>query len=91
MGTHDHSVRAKNAQPVDESNVDDAQRSPSANEAYYVLLAERLEALLLDMKQNGTPASDPLLVRLSDLLVETRQLLGGSRQINESAVSVLDR
>lgn len=79
MSAHDHSVRANPAQPVDESDVDDSRRLSSANEAYYNLLAERLETLLLDMKQNGTPASDPLLVRLSDLLVETRELLANAR------------
>ena len=91
MSAHDQSVRINGAQASNESVIDDATRPSLASEAYYVLLAERLEALLWDMEQNGTPTSDPLLVRLSDLLVETRELLGNASSVGKAPASVPDR
>lgn len=43
--------------------------------AYYEVLAERLENLLRDMQARGTPSDDELLLRLADLLSETRRCL----------------
>jgi len=43
--------------------------------AYYEVLAERLESLLCDMQARGTPSDDALLLRLADLLSETRKYL----------------
>jgi hypothetical protein len=53
---------------------DDARDMPRAtpNAAYYQTLAERLEALLRDMQAKGTAPDDALLLRLADLLAETR-------------------
>ena len=88
MSAHDKFARARRAAGmVDES----AQPTSAANEAYYELLVDRLETLLLDMKNSGTGAEDPLYVRLNDLLNETRELLRNARSINDSAASVLGR
>ncbi len=46
-----------------------------AQRAYYEMLAERLENLLRDMQAQGTPSDDALLLRLADLLSETRRCL----------------
>lgn len=47
----------------------------SDTHAYYSVLAERLEKILLDMQGSGTPSDDPLMLRLADLLSETRGLM----------------
>ena len=88
MSAHDNSVRARRAAGMaDEST----QSTSAANEAYYELLVDRLETLLLDMKNTGTRVDDPLYVRLNDLLDETRDLLRNARSIKDSAASVLGR
>lgn len=53
---------------------EDAENRAKAkpNAAYYQMLAERLEVLLRDVQAKGTPPDDALLLRLADLLAETR-------------------
>lgn len=75
MGTHEQSARTNVAQDGFESAPDDQSNSSSANEAYYAVLAERLEKLIFDMQQHGTASNNPLILRLADLLSETRALL----------------
>jgi len=88
MSAHDNSARARRAAGmVDES----AQSTSAANEAHYELLIDRLDTLLLDMKNSGTNAGDPLYLRLKDLREETQELLRNARSTNESAASVLRR
>lgn len=50
-------------------------KATKPNEAYYVLLAERIEALLRDVKESGAPADDDLVHRLKSLLNEARSHL----------------
>ncbi|MES1990088.1 MAG: hypothetical protein V4441_03940 [Pseudomonadota bacterium] len=56
-------------------NEADATNPASDTQAYYTMLAERLEKILLDVKTSGTPSDDPLMLRLADLLRETRSLM----------------
>lgn len=75
MSAHDQNVR-----PHDNINTDLGDQSVSVNErpdshAYYAVLAERLEKLLFDMQQRGVASDDALMLRLADLLSETRGLL----------------
>ncbi|MDR3497669.1 MAG: hypothetical protein P4L72_00420 [Parvibaculum sp.] len=50
-------------------------KATKPNAAYYVLLAERIEALLQDVKESGAPADDDLVNRLKSLLNEARSHL----------------
>lgn len=96
MSAHDQSMRSNDAETFDESNFDESSvagemRLLAANEAYYALLADRLEALLFDMEQNDMALNNPLYLRLKGLLVEAQNLLRNARSSNESATSVLER
>lgn len=51
------------------------QTKDGQHAAYYEMLADRLENLLRDMQARGTPSDDELLLRLADLLSETRRCL----------------
>lgn len=75
MSAHDQDARSLNASHVLASDSTEVVRPSAETHVYYVALAERLENLLSDMKQAGTSPDDPLLVRLADLLSETRVLL----------------
>lgn len=75
MSAHEQSTRVNVAQSGFESVSDDPANSSPATEAYYAVLAERLEKLIFDMQQHGTAPNDPLILRLADLLSETRGLL----------------
>lgn len=68
MGAHMNPMR-----PGDE----DTETPPKdvQHMVYYEVLAERLENLLCDMQARGTPSDDALLLRLADLLSETRRCL----------------
>lgn len=50
-------------------------KATKPNAAYYVLLAERIEALLRDVEASGASADDDLLHRLKSLLNEARSHL----------------
>ncbi|MDO8288062.1 MAG: hypothetical protein Q7T44_02475 [Parvibaculum sp.] len=67
MSAHDQNLRAHSRT--------DATDLASDTHAYYSVLAERLEKILLDMQQSGTSSDDPLMLRLADLLSETRALM----------------
>jgi hypothetical protein len=75
MSAHEQSARTDVAQDDFESVADEPANSSSATETYYAVLAERLEKLIFDMQQHGTAPNDPLILRLADLLSETRGLL----------------
>tara|TARA_R110002110_G_scaffold10249_4_gene50173 strand:+ start:1754 stop:1996 length:243 start_codon:yes stop_codon:yes gene_type:complete len=72
-------ARDQNLRPMDDHDFSSALNEQSKTNvdstAYYTVLADRLEKLLLDMQQNGTRSDDPLILRLADLLSETRTLL----------------
>jgi hypothetical protein len=57
----------------------DVTNPTSDTYAYYLSLAGRLEKILLDMKISGTPSDDPLMLRLADLLRDTRVLMRNKR------------
>lgn len=67
MSANEHAKRYQ-----DEATTGKPARGPAEHAAYYASLAERLESLLRDMQEKGTPADDALLLRLADLLSETR-------------------
>tara|TARA_R110000868_G_scaffold36635_14_gene129884 strand:+ start:1767 stop:2009 length:243 start_codon:yes stop_codon:yes gene_type:complete len=73
------SARDQNLRPLDDHDFASAMNAQSKTNidstAYYMVLADRLEKLLLDMQQSGTRSDDPLILRLADLLSETRALL----------------
>ncbi len=75
MSAHEQSARVDVAQDGFERVSDDSLHSSSDPQAYYAVLAERLEKLVFDMQQHGTASNDPLLLRLTDLLSETHGLL----------------
>lgn len=79
MSAHDQHLRPSGALRESVANAAEQVASPSENHAYYAVLAERLEKLLLDMQKSGTPSDDPLMLRLADLLSETRSLLRKSK------------
>jgi hypothetical protein len=62
--------------PMPQSN-EGAETTPKdvQHPAYYEALADRLETLLRDMQARGTPSDDALLLRLADLLSETRRYM----------------
>lgn len=73
------SARDQNLRPLDDhdfaATLQAQSKSSVDSKAYYTVLADRLEKLLLDMQQSGTRSDDPLILRLADLLSETRVLL----------------
>ncbi len=73
------SARDQNLRPLDDHDFASALKEQSKtgidSTAYYTVLADRLEQLLGDMQQNGTQSDDPLILRVADLLSETRSLL----------------
>lgn len=73
------SARDQNLRPQDERDFAFALKEQTKTNvdsiAYYAMLADRLEKLLFDMQQNGTRSDDPLILRVADLLSETRSLL----------------
>tara|TARA_R110002124_G_scaffold93959_1_gene237637 strand:- start:136 stop:378 length:243 start_codon:yes stop_codon:yes gene_type:complete len=79
------SARDQNLRPLDERDFATALKEQSKtvvdSTAYYMVLADRLETLLVDMKQNGTKSDDPLTLRVADLLSETRSLLRKDKAI----------
>jgi hypothetical protein len=79
MGANDHPAHVRNAGGVspDERLIPGTGKADS--QAYYAVLADRLEKLILDMQASGTASDDPLILRLADLLSETRGLLRKSK------------
>jgi hypothetical protein len=67
MSANEKAVRA-NASHDDMA----APSKETPHAAYYQVLADKLENLLRDMQAKGTPPDDGLLLRLADLLSETR-------------------
>lgn len=66
------SAHGSELRPQDEA---DAENPASDTYTYYLILAARLEKILLDMKSSGTPSDNSLMLRLADLLRETRSLM----------------
>ncbi|MCE9651208.1 MAG: hypothetical protein K8R18_16435 [Parvibaculum sp.] len=67
------SANEKAMRPTQQQDaVEDAPKRATPHAAYYQVLADRLETLLRDMQATGTPPDDALLLRLADLLAETR-------------------
>jgi hypothetical protein len=81
MGAHDQNVRPLGASEINISDHLGAESTKPDSHAYYAVLAERLEKLLLDMQKSGTASDDPLMLRLADLLSETRGLLRKSKAV----------
>lgn len=70
MSANEHAARSQDA--PNEASSGTPSRGAVDHNVYYATLAERLEDLLRDMQEKGTPADDALLLRLADLLSETR-------------------
>ncbi|HEY4343776.1 MAG TPA: hypothetical protein VGN05_05480 [Parvibaculum sp.] len=68
MSANEKAMRPNDSRDDAESRL----QTETQHAAYYQVLADRLENLLRDMQAKGTPADDSLLLRLADLLSETR-------------------
>lgn len=79
------SARDQNLRPLDDHEfalaLNEQSKANVDSTAYYTVLAERLEKLLFDMQQNGTPSDNPLILRVADLLSETRALLRKGKEV----------
>ena len=78
------SVQERDYGDLRRRQLDDAarlQQMAGDSQAYYVLLSERLEKILVDMRQSGTSLDNALMHHFSGLLNETRDLMR-KRRIN---------
>lgn len=79
MSAHDQKLYPAGASQQASGDKAEPVASSPENNAYYAVLADRLEKLLFDMQKSGTASDDPLMLRLADLLSETRSLLRKSK------------